>query len=96
MTPPVRSADDAPLSIQEQPGENAPSRTELLMAAWRSYFVEIARRDPPNPAARDYMVSDLQKTLGRLIPDDASVLEVGCGRGDLIAATARARAQRAA
>jgi SAM-dependent methyltransferase len=32
------------------------------------------------------MAQDLQQALGRLIPDDASVLEVGCGPGDLLAA----------
>jgi SAM-dependent methyltransferase len=32
------------------------------------------------------MADDLQQALGRLIPGDASVLEVGCGTGELLAA----------
>jgi SAM-dependent methyltransferase len=32
------------------------------------------------------MADDLRQTLARLIPQDASVLEVGCGAGDLLAA----------
>jgi len=62
------------------------SRSEELAAAWRDYFARAAHQAPAHPAARDFMARDLQETLARLIPDDASVLEVGCGAGDLLAA----------
>jgi SAM-dependent methyltransferase len=62
------------------------SRSEELAAAWRDYFARAAREQPRHPAARDFMADDLRQTLARLIPDDASVLEVGCGAGDLLAA----------
>jgi SAM-dependent methyltransferase len=62
------------------------SRTEALATAWREYFVRAARERPAHPAARDFMAEDLTQALARLIPPDASVLEVGCGAGDLLAA----------
>ncbi len=62
------------------------SRSEALSLAWREYFARAATASPAHPAARDFMQADLQATLGRLIPDDFSVLEVGCGAGDLLAA----------
>jgi SAM-dependent methyltransferase len=62
------------------------SRSEELAAAWRAYFARAAREQPAHPAARDFMAADLHQTLARLIPQDASVLEVGCGAGDLLAA----------
>ena len=37
------------------------------------------------------MNADLREALGRLIPSDASVLEVGCGWGDLIGALPQAK-----
>jgi SAM-dependent methyltransferase len=61
-------------------------RADELAAAWREYFARAARENPAHPAARDFMARDLQQTLARLIPSDASVLEVGCGAGDLLAA----------
>jgi SAM-dependent methyltransferase len=62
----------------------APSRTEALEAAWRAYYAG-ATEGPRHPAARRAMRRDLEATLGRLIPADASVLEVGCGDGSLLA-----------
>ena len=62
-----------------------PSRTEALAAAWREYFRESAQ-PPAHPAARDFMEQDLAGALSRLIPGDATVLEAGCGDGDLLAA----------
>jgi SAM-dependent methyltransferase len=61
------------------------SRSEELAAAWRAYFARAARERPAHPTARDFMAEDLRQTLARLIPSDASVLEVGCGAGDLLA-----------
>jgi SAM-dependent methyltransferase len=67
-----------------------PSRTDALEAAWRAYFLQVAGQQaagqPRHPAARDFLRRDLRETLGRLIPADASVLEVGSGDGDLLAA----------
>ncbi len=54
------------------------------MPEWRRYFSASAQ-EPAHPAARDFMNADLRSALGRLVPADARVLEVGCGRGDLIA-----------
>lgn len=62
-----------------------PSRAEQLEATWREYY-RSADEPPPHPAARDFLHRDLQEALARLIPADASVLEVGCGAGDLLAA----------
>jgi len=62
----------------------APSGPEGLAAEWREYFLR-AHEAPPHPAARDFLNADLAAALGRLIPGDARVLEVGCGWGDLIA-----------
>jgi SAM-dependent methyltransferase len=68
-------------AVPERP---APSRAEVLEAQWQAYF-----RQPPDevahPAARDFLHRDLGEALARLIPADASVLEVGSGRGDLLA-----------
>jgi SAM-dependent methyltransferase len=60
------------------------TRTEELDGAWRSYFARIARERPRHPAARDFMADDLRDALTRLIPEDAAVLEVGCGTGELV------------
>ncbi|MES1207470.1 MAG: glycosyltransferase [Pseudomonadota bacterium] len=65
-----------------EPG--APSPSEALSAAWQAYFRE-GSVPPPHPAARDFMNADLRLALSRLVPTDARVIEVGCGRGDLLA-----------
>jgi 2-polyprenyl-3-methyl-5-hydroxy-6-metoxy-1,4-benzoquinol methylase len=70
-------------------GPVAPSRSDVLTAAWREYF-RRAHESPAHPAARDFMNADLRDALVRLIPSDARVLEVGCGWGDLIAALPQA------
>ncbi len=62
--------------------------SESLASAWREYFVRAARERPARPEARDFMAADLREALSRLIPADASVLEVGCGAGDLLAGLA--------
>ena len=61
------------------------SRSEALREAWRVYYAEAARESPRHPQARDHLQRDLAAALGRMIPADASVLEVGCGAGDLLA-----------
>src|SRR5580704_14264171 len=48
---------------------------------------------PRHPAARDFLHLDLIAAFARLIPNDASVLEIGCGEGDLLAALPNARRQ---
>ena len=72
--------------------ERPPSRAEALEATWREYY-RHAGEAPRNPAARDFLHHDLATALTRLIPADASVLEVGCGGGDLLAALPNARRQ---
>ncbi len=67
------------------PSDPSPSRSDSLATAWREYFLRAAAEAPRHPEARDYMNEDLRSALGRLIPDDARVLEVGCGAGDLLA-----------
>jgi hypothetical protein len=69
-----------------------PSRAEALEATWRAYYGSAAEA-PRHPAARDFLHRDLTAALGRLVPSDASVLEVGCGEGDLLAALPNARRQ---
>ena len=79
MSTAATAAPDDPSRARE------PSRSELLAAEWRAYFLR-AHEAPRHPAARDFMNADLREALGRLIPPDARVLEVGSGWGDLIGA----------
>jgi SAM-dependent methyltransferase len=53
--------------------------------AWQEHFRRAAFEHPAHPAARDFLERDLRETLARWIPRDASVLDVGCGTGDLLA-----------
>jgi SAM-dependent methyltransferase len=62
------------------------SRSEALASAWREFYARAEREDPRHPAARDFLADDLKQALTRLVPPDASVLEVGSGSGDLLAA----------
>jgi SAM-dependent methyltransferase len=67
-------------------GEPAPqSRSEALAESWRRYYRQASEQEPRRPAARDYLHDDLAEALGRMVPGDASVLEVGCGEGELLA-----------
>ncbi len=59
--------------------------SEALSQAWTDYFNRVVFEKPAHPAARDYLDEDLRSTLKRWIPSDASVLEVGCSAGDLLA-----------
>ncbi|HXT98536.1 MAG TPA: glycosyltransferase [Polyangia bacterium] len=72
--------------------ERPPSRAEALEATWREYYRHAAEA-PRHPGARDFLHRDLTAALARLIPADASVLELGCGEGDLLAALPNERRQ---
>ena len=63
---------------------------DALDAAWRDYYAR-AREMPAHTDARDFLHHDLKEAFARLIPADASVLEAGCGEGDLLAALPNAR-----
>jgi SAM-dependent methyltransferase len=79
--PNPRSASNANSDAPPTP----PSKSEVLEAAWRDFHAR-ARETPPHPGAHDFLTRDLKDAFGRLVPADASVLEVGCGEGDLLAA----------
>jgi SAM-dependent methyltransferase len=70
---------------RDGPSDTPPSRAEALEATWREFF-RRAGEAPRHPAARDFLHRDLATALTRLVPADASVIEVGCGDGDLLAA----------
>lgn len=61
------------------------SRADTIKREWREYF-RGAAVPPEHPAARDFLQADLIESMQRLIPTDASVLEVGSGSGRLLAA----------
>ena len=63
---------------------------DALAAAWRDFYAR-AREVPAHPAGHDFLRSDLKEAFARLVPADASVLEAGCGEGDLLAALPNAR-----
>jgi SAM-dependent methyltransferase len=54
--------------------------------AWEEYFRRAAFEPTAHPGPRDFLQRDLRETLARFIPGDASVLDVGCGTGELLAA----------
>jgi SAM-dependent methyltransferase len=89
LSTPVSDAGPPPPETFVKASLPGVSRSEELASAWRDYFTRAAHERPRHPAARDFMAEDLQETLARLIPGDASVLEVGCGAGDLLAALPR-------
>jgi SAM-dependent methyltransferase len=62
----------------EKPGQG-------LTEAWQAYFRKAAFEPLAHPAAREFLERDLRETLARWIPPDASVLDVGCGTGELLA-----------
>ncbi len=80
------AATAAPL---DEASATNPSRSDVLAAEWRAYFLR-AHESPRHPGARDFMNADLRQALGRLIPSDARVMEAGCGWGDLIGALPQA------
>ena len=68
--------------------ESTPSNDSMqgLTEAWQEYYRKSAFSAPAHPAARDFLERDVRETLLRWIPPDASVLDIGCGTGDLLAA----------
>ena len=56
-----------------------------LTDAWQAYYRKAAFENPLHPGPRDFFRQDLRETLRRWIPEDASVLDVGCGMGGLLA-----------
>ena len=62
----------------EEPGQG-------LNEAWQEYFRQAAFGVPAHPGARDFLQRDLRETLARWIPPDATVLDVACGVGELLA-----------
>lgn len=57
-----------------------------LTVEWQEYYRRAAFTAPAHPGARAFLERDLRETLARWIPRDASVLDVACGTGDLLAA----------
>lgn len=54
-------------------------------AAWREYFVRAVRERPRFPWGAEFLRADIAATFRRVVPRDATVLEVGFGSGDLLA-----------
>jgi SAM-dependent methyltransferase len=54
-------------------------------AAWRATFDRAAREEPRFTRGVRHLRDDVAATLRRVVPSDARVLEVGCGRGDALA-----------
>ena len=50
-------------------------------AAWRATFDRAAREEPRFTRGVRHLRDDVAATLRRVVPSDARVLEVGCGRG---------------
>jgi SAM-dependent methyltransferase len=66
------------------PAPNAgPTRADQTADEWRAYF-RGAGTSPAHPEARDFLHADLIEAFKRLIPVDATVLEVGSGSGRLL------------
>jgi SAM-dependent methyltransferase len=84
--PSLHSLSTAASSSSERAaGARDTSGSEGLAAAWREHHRQ-SQQPPRHPQARDFMNADLRDALARLIPADARVLEVGCGRGNLVGA----------
>jgi len=79
-----------PKSAGADAGAPATQLPDVLDAAWRDYYAR-AREMPSHPSARDFLHRDLEEAFARIIPADASVLEAGCGEGDLLASLPNTR-----
>ena len=62
-----------------------PGNGHGLSEEWLEYYRRAAFTAPAHPAAREFLERDLRETLRRWIPQDASVLDVACGAGELLA-----------
>jgi SAM-dependent methyltransferase len=82
---PLQPSDPGSPASLVTPSRPRPASSQGLADAWRLYYARANREQPPHRAARDYLQRDLQQALSRLVPADASVLEVGCAEGDLLA-----------
>ena len=86
----VRGASGSPDAVESGAAfGKPPSRTEALEATWREFYRRAG--EAPRHAGGDFLHQDLIAALGRMIPADASVLEVGCGEGELLAALSSGR-----
>jgi SAM-dependent methyltransferase len=54
--------------------------------AWRETFDRAAREEPRFAFGPRFLRGDVARALARIVPADARVLEVGCGRGEVLAA----------
>lgn len=80
-----RPATGVPGLPTSSPADPPHRGADGLAAEWREYY-RRNDEDPRYPGARDFLYSDVIEALRRLIPEDASVLEVGSGSGRLLAA----------
>jgi SAM-dependent methyltransferase len=53
---------------------------------WLDYFRRLIDREAPRGGRRAYLLKDIQGALSRAIRKDARVLEVGVGKGEVLAA----------
>ena len=52
---------------------------------WRDYFLRMLSRSPRFGGPRHFLHSDILRTMKRIIPATAQVLEIGVGRGATLA-----------
>lgn len=71
--------------LQVVPAPDKEETVEMLASQWRDYFERALQERPRHPLAHKFVNDDLRQALRRLVPEDAAVLEVGCGAGDLLA-----------
>src|SRR4051794_18667799 len=64
----------------------AAPRPFSLGSGWREHFLNVIQRTPRFSGPRRYLQADIAVAMAHSIHHDASVLEVGVGRGKLLAA----------
>ncbi|MEZ0230857.1 MAG: glycosyltransferase [Planctomycetota bacterium] len=62
-----------------------------LTPEWRDYFLRLVQNPLRFSGPRNYLGRDMRSAMRRLVPQDAKVLEVGTGKGDLLAELPNAR-----